>query len=186
MPGIFALALTLVLPVVAPGAPAADCKFSRGNPIGETSSWYDQFKCYQGAIDFWMFNPAPGKTPYYDTDLLASQLEFLLATPRAAQQAVIWSLHLSAAWHMFSEDRFQKLRRKIAHNALHNTDDPLRIRSPKDLRLALKMQGDFNSSEPMYNDLAAAIAEGEKAIPQIEARNAHHHAEQERIQNLLR
>lgn len=49
MPGIFALALTLVLPVVAPGAPAADCKFSRGNPIGETSSWYDQFKCYQGA-----------------------------------------------------------------------------------------------------------------------------------------
>ncbi len=49
MPGMLALVLGLALPAQAPGLPAGDCKFSRGNPIGETSTWYDQFKCYHAA-----------------------------------------------------------------------------------------------------------------------------------------
>ncbi len=148
--------------------------------------WEDAYKCYQGAIDFRMFPTIPREPPYYNTNLLASQIDFLLAAPRAAQRAVIWSLHLDGALRVFREDRFRELRRKIANNALHNTSDPLRIRSSRDLRLALQMQRDFDSTESMYTDLAAAIAEGQKVIPEIEAKNAHFTAEEERIQSLLR
>ena len=31
----------------AGGPPVAECRFTRGNPIPEQSSWFDQFKCYQ-------------------------------------------------------------------------------------------------------------------------------------------
>ncbi len=31
------------------GVPADPCRFGRGSPVPESSSWYDQFKCYQSS-----------------------------------------------------------------------------------------------------------------------------------------
>ncbi len=46
---VAASALGLPSPSGAPAAPddASDCRFSKANPIAESSTWFDQFKCYQ-------------------------------------------------------------------------------------------------------------------------------------------